>query len=309
MKYTDVIKLIEAHYNSEDSFYSTVDKIIKAELKTGKEISASKIQATFNRCSGIKRNGYTIKPLHNLSELNKPGNNMIEMRQSDITLNDFIAPKETINTINECINEFQHKEELSKYGLEVSNKILLSGPPGVGKTWAAMAIAGELDLNCVFTRWDSVVDSHLGNTGKNIRKVFETAIEKPVILFLDELDATGKERGDNQEVGEMSRVVINLLQNIDMFPTQSFLVAATNHGDLLDSAIWRRFTVINMKIPVEVERKQLIDYYAKNLPITINTDEWVKNTKGMTGAEIKLEIQRKAKKHILNQIKPKLKMA
>lgn len=310
MKYTEAIDLIRAHYTSEDDFHNVVDRIIKSEEKAGKETSASKLRSTFNRYSGKKRDGYTVKPLHNLTALNKSGSDMAEIRQSNISLKDVIAPAGIINSISESIAEFKHKDKFNKYGLEVSNKIMLSGPPGVGKTWTAQAIAGELNLDLVFVRWDSLISSHLGSTGTNIRKIFEVADQKPIVLFLDELDAAGKERGgSNQEVGEMSRIVINLLQNIDMFSQDSFLVAATNHGHLLDTAIWRRFNVVNMELPKEIERKKLIDYYSKGMPLEIDVDAWIKDTHGMSGAEIRTKIHKEAKKHILNFGKLSLKMA
>lgn len=302
MKYTDVQNLIRAHYQSEDDFFNVVDRIITAEMRAGREISANKIRATLNQCSDKKRDGYTVMPLHELTALNKENNNMVEIRQSDITLKDVIAPTETINIVQEVINEFRNRDALAPYGLEALNKTLLSGPPGVGKTWTAMAIAGELKLDLVFVRWDSLISSYLGNTGLNIRKVFEIAAQRPVVLFLDEFDSIGKERGGkDQEVGEMSRIVINLLQNIDMFPPESFLIAATNHGHLLDTAIWRRFTVVEMDLPETSERQKLIKYYSKGLPITLgDIDTWIGDTQGMSGAEIKTAIHKHAKRQILN---------
>jgi len=225
---------------------------------------------------------------------------MVEVRRSDITLLDVIASQEIKTSIIEVINECKNKDILNNYGLESLNKILLSGPPGVGKTWTAMAIAGELEMDLVFVRWDSLISSYLGSTGSNIRKVFETVSAKPAVLLLDEFDAAGKDRGGNgQEVGEMSRVVINLLQNIDMFPPESFLLAATNHGHLLDTAIPRRFMVVNMELPGEDERRGLIKYYSKGLPVSIDLDEWLKKTDGLSGAEIRTKIHQEAKRAIL----------
>lgn len=309
MKYKDVQELIAAHYESEDKFHNVVDKIINCELRAGKEISANRIRSTFNHYSGKKRDGYTLKPLHELTALNKDKSNMVEIRQSDITLDDVITSPNAITTIREVITEFKNRDKLEPYGLEVLNKTMLSGPPGVGKTWTAMAIAGELNLDLVFVRWDSLISSYLGTTGANIRKVFEVASERPVVLFLDEFDSVGKERGGtDQEVGEMSRVVINLLQNIDMFPPESFLIAATNHGHLLDSAIWRRFTTVNMDLPDPEERQRLIRYYKKGLPIDIHVANWVDKTDGMSGAEIKTMLHKEAKKHILYSEGTKLQL-
>lgn len=304
MKVTDIQDLIRAHYQSEDDFHNIVDRIIKQEEKSGKETSANKLRGTFNHYSGKKRDGYTVKPLHELSTLNKSNEKLCEVRKSDIKLSDVIAPQNIIATISEVINEFKNRDSLDKYGLEVLNKILLTGPPGVGKTWTAMAIAGELNLDIIFVRWDTLISSYLGSTGANVRKVFETASAEPIILFLDEFDAAGKERGgSDQEVGEMSRVVINLLQNIDMFPPESFLIAATNHGHLLDTAIWRRFSVVEMELPGEDDRRRLIEYYSKGLPITIDVEQWVKDTDGMSGAGIKTKIHKETKKYILNNCK------
>lgn len=288
MKCSDVQSLIRAHYQSEEDFLNVVDRIIAAEMRVGREISANKIRTTLNQCSDKKRDGYTVKPLHELTVLNKEKNNMVEIRQSDITLNDVIAPAETINLVQEVINEFKNRNLLAPYGLEVL-------------TWTAMAIAGELNMDLVFVRWDSLISSYLGNTGSNIRKVFEIAAQRPIVLFLDEFDSIGKERGGKQEVGEMSRVVINLLQNIDMFPSESFLMAATNHGHLFDTAIWRRFSVVEMSLPEDNERQRLIKYYSKGLPINLgDMSTWLDDTQGMSGAEIKTTLHKHAKRQILN---------
>jgi AAA+ superfamily predicted ATPase len=299
MKYTDVQDLIRAHYNSEEEFHNTIESIIQAEEKAGRDIAASRIRATINQHGGKKREGYTVKALHGLSAVNKNNNTLVEIRQSDISLKDVIAPTSLIDVVKDSINEYRCRDVLAKYGLEVSNKVLLTGPPGVGKTWMATAIAGELGIDLVMARWDSVISSYLGSTGANIRKIFEGASAEPVVLLIDECDAGAKERGSQQEIGEMNRVVITLLQNIDMFPKDSFLVAATNHGHLLDSAIWRRFTVINMELPGPEERRGLIEYYSKGLPITVDLLKWVETTEGLSGAEIKARIQREAKQYIL----------
>lgn len=307
MKYTDLQDLIRAHYTSEDDFHNIIDKIIKAEIGSGKEISGNKIRATFNHYAGKKRDGYTIKPLKELTALNKANERMCEIRKSDISLQNVIAPTVVIDTVNTVLEEYKNRDKLKQYGLEISNKILFNGPPGVGKTWTALAIAGELNLDLVFVRWDTLISSYLGSTGSNIKKIFDTANNEPVMLFLDEFDAIGQERGANHnEVGEMNRVVINTLQNIDLFSPDSFLVAATNHGHLLDSAIWRRFTVVNMDLPGENERRKLILHYSKGLPLEIYIEEWVKDTQGMSGADIKQKIHKEAKQYILNSTKAKM---
>ena len=116
------------------------------------------------------------------------------------------------------------------------------GPPGTGKSRLARFIAQELGLDLYIARLDGLISSFLGSTSKNIRALFDFAAKTPCILFLDEFDAIAKLRGDTQELGELKRVVNSFIQNLDTLGTQSIVIAATNHEELLDSAIWRRFS-------------------------------------------------------------------
>lgn len=302
MQVVDVQNLIHAHYKGESDFYQAVEKLANKEFIAGRESIATKIRKTLE-CYGTKRGGYTVKPLQPRTPQNEKNQSMFEVRKSNITLLDLIAPQQVINDLKQIVFEYNHREEFQKYGLKITNTILFNGTPGVGKTWGATALAGELGLDIVYARWDSIVSSYLGSTGSNIRKVFEAAEGQPVILFLDEFDAVGKERGDKQEVGELSRVVINLLQNIDMLSENSILIAATNHGTLLDSAMWRRFKTIDIPRPEQEERARLISYYSKGLPININTSDWVKETAGLTGADIKEKLHSEAKRIIMEQLR------
>ena len=119
-------------------------------------------------------------------------------------------------------------------------------------------------------RLDTLISSLLGNTAKNIHKIFEYAKKQPCVLFLDEFDAIAKARDDQHELGELKRVVNSLLQNMDEYCQNGILVAATNHHELLDSAIWRRFqTVIEMPKPELSEIGKMIN----NLPDFIDISQ------------------------------------
>ena len=133
--------------------------------------------------------------------------------------------------------------------------MLLYGPPGCGKTKCAYLIAKQLNLPLVIARLDSLISSYLGTTAKNIRNLFEFAQKIPCVLFLDEFDAIAKARDDNNELGELKRVVNSLLQNVDSMSKDSLLLAATNHQQLLDSAVWRRF---DYKLEIELPDKEAI---------------------------------------------------
>lgn len=133
------------------------------------------------------------------------------------------------------------RTQLELQGVSASTSLLLYGPPGCGKTHLASYIAKQLDLPLFLARLDGLISSFLGSTAKNIRAVLEFAARTPCVLFLDEFDAIAKLRDDQQELGELKRVVNSFLQNLDVLGKEVILIAATNHEQLLDSAVWRRF--------------------------------------------------------------------
>ncbi len=134
--------------------------------------------------------------------------------------------------------------ELSRAGLVATRTALFTGAPGVGKTLAARWIAEQLQLPLIVLDLSAVMSSFLGRTGQNVRNVLDYTKDIPCVLLLDEIDAIAKRRDDQVEVGELKRLVTVLLQQLDDWPGTSLLIAATNHPDLLDPAVWRRFDVL-----------------------------------------------------------------
>ena len=184
---------------------------------------------------------------------------LYEVVQSSIALEDVVLPKNQKSIIEQILAENEKNEKLIRHRLPPANRLLLCGPPGCGKTMLANAIAKELGLPMAYVRLDGLISSYLGQTSVNLRKVFDSVRDKRIVLFLDEFDAIAKKRDDENEMGELKRVVTALLQNFDNMPVNVFLIAATNHEHLLDPAIWRRFNyVINLSYPDEEQRAELI---------------------------------------------------
>lgn len=160
--------------------------------------------------------------------------------------------------LKEFLSVAKSHAQLESHGVSTSLTFLLYGPPGCGKSRVARHIASELGLELYIVRLDGVISSYLGSTSKNIRGVFEFAAQTPGVLFLDEFDAIAKLRGDEQEHGELKRVVNSFIQNLDALGSQSMVLAATNHAELLDRAIWRRFSYrLELSLPSLGERAAL----------------------------------------------------
>lgn len=185
------------------------------------------------------------------------------LEEYPVTLDDTPAfSNEISESIHQVILERQKSDLLISKGLTPVRTIIFEGPPGVGKTLTARWLANSLDLPLLTLDLATVMSSFLGKTGSNIKSVLEYASSFPCILFLDEFDAIAKKRNDESEVGELKRLVNVLLQSIDLWPHSSILVAATNHSELLDPAVWRRFDV---NIKFGCPSKDLISKYISHI--------------------------------------------
>ena len=178
-------------------------------------------------------------------------------------LDDMVLSDICREAVGQMIEEQQRSSLLRAHGLDPRHRVLLIGPPGNGKTSLAEAIAEALAAPFFVVRYEAMIGSYLGETASRLKRVFDYVRTTPCVLFFDEFDAVGKERGDIHETGEIKRVVTSLLMQIDDLPSYAVVIAATNHSELLDRAVWRRFQLrIHLPAPTE---EDLAEYFGRFL--------------------------------------------
>lgn len=240
--YSEILRIIEGGLsNDRRKIYSYSTKLANRFEQEGDCNMAKSIMAALQSAASMSA---TMDDLRNVPVDAESRMQIVEVIPIDKTrTNIFLSQlvKEQIDGFVQLVNQ---QSKLENMGMDIHKTLLLHGAPGYGKTSIAHYISEHTQLPLVIARFDALVSSLLGSTAKNIRKVFEYAESAPCILFLDEFDAIAKARNDEHEMGELKRVINSLLQNVDSFPTSCVLIAATNHPELLDRAVWRRFQAI-----------------------------------------------------------------
>jgi SpoVK/Ycf46/Vps4 family AAA+-type ATPase len=197
---------------------------------------------------------------------------------------------EPVQSLCKQLVEEQHRADLLEtYGIEPRNKILLVGPPGNGKTTFAEGLAECLMVPLFTVRYHSVIGSYLGETAVRLRHLFDHVRSRRCVLFFDEFDTVAKERGDLHETGEIKRVVSSLLLEMDALPSYVVVVTATNHPELLDRAVWRRFQIrISLPKPGRREIQTWLQRFRNRLDEKLSTSDMdlSKKLTGLSFAEI-----------------------
>lgn len=204
-------------------------------------------------------------------------------------LEDLILPAEADETLRELVAEQHRADLLRSYSLEPRNRVLLAGPPGNGKTTLAEALAYALNVPLLAVRYEAVIGSYLGETAQRIGQVFEHARSQHCVLFFDEFDSVGKERGDRHETGEIKRVVSSLLLQIDDLPSYVVAVAASNHPELLDRAVWRRFQIrLELPAPTQGQIEEWFRRFEKRhgQPLGLSPRSLAQRLRGLSFAEV-----------------------
>lgn len=292
-----LLNLVRARKRGDDGlFFKTVEAIIAEERSKKHHVFAEQLLTELNKPSVT----------HSVTFVSGPtkSSGFIQEKVPQKSLEDLVLSSDQLKIVSELIEEHQRIELLRSYNLEPRNKVLLVGPPGNGKTSLAEAVAEALAVPLMTVRYESVIGSFLGETAGRLKQVFDQVKSQRCVLFFDEFDTIGKERGDSNETGEIKRVVSSLLLQLDSVPSHVIVIAASNHSELLDRAAWRRFQMfVSMPSPTQEQITEWICRFCANARVESNKG-FVRNVakclKGLSYGEVENVMLNAMRRYVLS---------
>lgn len=279
-------------------FKRVVESLIAEEQQKGHHVLSRKLEQEL-----LKLN--TSNSVIN-SPTNRDNNisSLVDEISPKLKFSNLILPSYVENALNELIEEQSRVELLRSYSLEPRHKVLLIGPPGNGKTSLAEAIAESMMVPLIVVRYEGIIGSYLGETASRLKKIIDYASTRRCVLFFDEFETLGKERGDTHETGEIKRVVSSLLMQIDSLPSHVIVIAATNHSELLDRAVWRRFQLrLEIPQPTRLQIQKWFEHFEEksNIKLGYAYETLAKKLYGSNFAEIEEFGRVILRKYVLSQ--------
>lgn len=295
--------LVRSHAEGDDTrFYSVALQVAARAARSGQSRFAQELRDLVDelrelegrKAPALERPVPVAQPRGELADLLSVM--YPETRMADLVLEDTVRGQ-----LSRVISEQRQQDRLREQGFHPLRRVLLLGPPGTGKTMSARALAGELRLPLFVIRLDGVITKFMGETAAKLRLVFDALVETRGVYLFDEVDALGGERARSNDVGEIRRVLNSFLQFLEQDESESLLVAATNHPELLDQAIFRRFdAVIAYPLPDPELARAVIRNRLAN--VSVSRLAWQKIDEaacGLSHAEITLAAEHAAKDAIL----------
>jgi len=288
-----LLDLVRAGAQGEQPlFRKALEALVAEERAKQHHILADRLAAHLNHKGGVnsfaspaRRNGQIAELYYETSPNRR--------------LEELILPDVVSAACKELIEEQNRSDLLRAYNLEPRHRVLLAGPPGNGKTSLAEALATELAVPLFVVRYEAVIASYLGETAVRLARLFEQVRTHRCVLFFDEFDVVGKERGDVHETGEIKRVVSSLLLQVDALPSYVIVVTASNHPELLDRAVWRRFQLrLHLPPPTIALAEEWFSRFQDRLGAKLGVSPEIlsKRLKGLSFSELEqfsLDVQRR----------------
>lgn len=294
--------LVRSHAQGDDSqFYAVAIQVAARAARAGKHRLAEDMRDLIDEM----RAGSSRKPDGPVPVVRPRGElaGLLTADYPETRLSDMALSPEVRGQLTRVLTEQRERDRLRHHGFEPMRKLLFLGPPGTGKTMAAAAIAGELRLPLFTTRLDGLLTKYMGETAAKLRVLFDAIAETRGVYFFDEVDAVAGDRLAGNDVGEIRRVLNSFLQFLEQDRSDGLIVAATNHPQLLDAAVFRRFEAkVRFSLPDEDEVRSLV---ANRLaPMDLADVDWnqiVKAGEDLSHADISLASERAAKDAILGE--------
>ncbi|MFE4649456.1 AAA family ATPase [Streptomyces sp. NPDC056707] len=237
----------------------------------------------------------------NTLPLSDDGAPLVSVQSPEVSLSDLIFSKENEQILREIIEEYRQRSLLASHGVSPRRRLLLAGPSGTGKTQTAEALAYSLGVPLIRVKLSALVSSYLGQTARHIDRILSFASRGEWVLSFDEIDMLASDRGgsDNDEI---RRVVTVLLQEMEEYAADNLVVATTNHGDLLDDALWRRFDeVLTYKNPTQEQISALLKIKIRRVKSKVNREQAARSLSGMSHAQIEMVCQDAMRKLIISR--------
>lgn len=295
--------LFESYKDGDDSrFKAIATQIMAYEKNKGNTTFARDLDSLikdFSKRIDNKISSPTVVPL---VEPQGELSGLFEARYSNIKLEQIILSDTLSLKLNRVVKEQQEQQKLREFGLQPKSKLLLLGVPGTGKTMTADALAGQLHLPLFTIQLDGLISKYMGEASSKLRLIFDQVKKVRGVYFFDEFDAIGGSRELTNDVGEMRRILNSFLQFFENSRTDSLIIAATNHEQLLDKALFRRFDdVLRYEIPnADLMKRTFIKYLKKENITRVDIDALVKKNFGFSYAELSKICENAIKKNILD---------
>ncbi|WP_072923965.1 AAA family ATPase [Microcystis aeruginosa] len=298
-----ILALLKSHVEGEEQqFYSAALQMAAHEARQGHGKLAQEIRELIDQAKASKS---VIEKKSDPIPLVQPKGdlaNLVSVRYPDIRLSDMILTSDLEFRLKRVLTEQRQGKRLREHNLTPRRKLLLVGPPGSGKTMTAEALAGELKLPLFTTLYDSLMGKYMGETASRLKLIFEAMTITKGVYFFDEFDAIGTQRHNSNGVGEIRRILNSFLMFLEQEQGDSLILAATNHPQLLDKALFRRFDdVIEYQLPDVAIIRELIE--SRLISFEIDWKDWsniLNQANGLAQAEIVRATDDAAKQAVLS---------
>jgi len=301
---TQLLALMKSHVDGDDDhFYAVALQVAAHEARQGHTRIAQELRSLIDAARKERgaSKGRTRPPLP-LAQPKGDLASLIDVQYSDIRLSSMILKPEMDKRLHRILLEVRQQHRLLAHGLKPRRKILLLGPPGCGKTMTAGALSGELHLPLFTVLLDGLITKFMGETASKLRVVFDAIAETRGVYFFDEFDAIGARRDGRNDVGEIRRVLNSFLQFLEKDQSDSLIIAATNHPELLDRALFRRFDdVLEYSIPDEdVANRLFLTRLSGFATTAVDWRSVIAASNGLSQAEITRVAEEAAKHAVLS---------